>query len=142
MFTRPFFQEKKIELFGGLCALVFITSCATSRGSAKTEEGELAESHGLKGEQVRSVVKRNRSDFQQCYETWARESGSREELKLAVDFVIAPSGDVKSVDVEGGDKLGSLGRCIEQKVKGWHFPKAQDPTEASFPMKFSPDQNS
>lgn len=90
----------------------------------------------LTGDQIRSVVTRNRSGVQRCYETEARRAGGAPTVRINAQVTIGASGTVQRVNAQGGS-FGNLGTCIERVVRRWRFPRSSGTTSTSIPFVFS-----
>jgi hypothetical protein len=90
----------------------------------------------LTGDQIRTVVTRNRSRVQQCYEVEARRSGTAPSVRVNAQVTIGASGVVQRVNAQGGS-FGNLGACLERTVRQWRFPRSSGPTTTAIPFVFS-----
>ncbi len=98
--------------------------------------GSRAAAAELTADQIRTVVNRNRSSVQQCYETEARRAGTAPTVRINAAVTIGASGTVTRVSSQGGS-FGTLGNCIERAVRRWVFPRSSGPTSTSIPFVFS-----
>lgn len=77
----------------------------------------------LDKELIRQVIRRNIGQIKYCYE---KELQIKPRLagKLAVRFIISPSGDVTSANVAEGSTLTdrAVGQCVTVRVRSWKFP--------------------
>ncbi len=89
----------------------------------------------LSAEQLRTVVNRERSAVQRCYETAVRAAGQAPSMRVDVDVTIAGSGTVTSATARGR-AFGTLSECIERSVRRWRFPATGATTHASLPFVF------
>ncbi|HEY8376973.1 MAG TPA: AgmX/PglI C-terminal domain-containing protein [Nannocystis sp.] len=55
--------------------------------------------------------------------------------KLALDITVAGDGSVKSVKFDEGSTIqeASITACVEEKAKGWKFPKTRDGNDMTLP---------
>ncbi len=74
------------------------------------------------------LLRRNSSDFQQCFENWA---GSNSEavrpgwsVIVRLEIEATEEGRVQRIQVTGDDLPRPLGECLEQRVGRWTFPGA------------------
>lgn len=88
----------------------------------RTLETEVA--GGLAKEVIRRVIQRHLNEVRFCYEEGLR-GGPELAGRVAVKFVISPSGAVQSASVAestlAGDRAGTA-QCIAQAVRRWSFP--------------------
>jgi hypothetical protein len=89
----------------------------------------------LNAEQVRTVINRERTAVQRCYETAARMTGTAPRLRIDVDVTIGGSGTVTSATARG-QSFGSITECIERSVRRWRFPATGGTTRTSMPFVF------
>lgn len=98
--------------------------------------GDWEANGSLSRDVVRRVVGQHRSEVRFCYE---QALGSRPDLegRVTEQWVIAPSGRVQSVSIDGGDSdLSNAGvqACITQAVARWTFPASAGPTVVHYPF--------
>jgi hypothetical protein len=92
----------------------------------------------LSAEQIRRVVHRNLGQVRFCYEQGLRE---RPDLRgrVAVKFLIQPSGAVQSVAVAGTSlDEPQTERCVASKVQTWSFPRSPGVSAVTYPFVFTP----
>ncbi len=58
-------------------------------------------------------------------------------VRVAIQVEVAKSGEVTSLKAAGGQQYEGLGGCVEEHVKRWRFPKAQQASSLMFPIVFS-----
>lgn len=79
---------------------------------------------GLDRSVIAEVIRRHQNQIRFCYEKELQKNPSLEG-KVAVQFTIDGTGSVSQVliqeDSVGSD--GSVGRCINQRVRRWRFPE-------------------
>ncbi len=94
----------------------------------------------LSKEVIRRVIRRHLNEVRYCYEL---ELIQRPDVRgrVAVKFMIAPTGKVRSAAVVG-DNLGSyrMERCLLEAVQRWQFPSVPDGGFAviTYPFLFEP----
>ena len=90
---------------------------------------------GLAKDQIRRVIRRNRAQVRHCYEQGLR---LRPDLqgRIAVRFVVDPSGRVSAVSAVANELTPEVGACVLGKVRGWSFPAAPGITAVTYPFRF------
>jgi hypothetical protein len=58
-------------------------------------------------------------------------------VRVAIQVDVAKSGEVTSLKAAGGQQYEGLGSCVEEHVKRWRFPKAQQASSLMFPIVFN-----
>ena len=76
---------------------------------------------------VSRVLRMRTSAVRSCYERALRKN-RRLKGKLALRFVITPSGRVGSVNVKNNALGSGVTRCVIGKVKSWRFPQPKKGT--------------
>lgn len=95
----------------------------------------------LDKELIRRVIRANIGQIRYCYES---ELQSKPNLagKVAVRFIINPSGDVSQAQVAEGSTLNEprLSECIRIRVRSWKFPspKGGGNVVVTYPFLFKP----
>jgi TonB family protein len=95
----------------------------------------------LDRELIRKVIRANIGQIRYCYES---ELQTKPNLagKVAVRFIISPSGDVAQAQVAEGSTLNEprLSECIRVRVRGWKFPspKGGGNVIVTYPFLFKP----
>jgi predicted Zn finger-like uncharacterized protein len=100
------------------------------------EEREASGGQGLNGDQIRSVVTRNRRDLRQCYELATRGRSDVPDIRLDVNVTIGASGTVTGARARG-QSIGDMNTCVERRVRRWRFPRSGATTETQFPVVFT-----
>lgn len=59
--------------------------------------------------------------------------------KLALDITVGGDGSVSSVKFDEGSSIteASITACVEEKAKGWRFPKTRDGDEMTLPYSLN-----
>lgn len=107
---------------------------ASSRNNVLAQDNQRGGAE-LTSEQIRSVVNRERSMVQRCYETATRAAGQSPALRIDVDLTIGGSGTVTSATARGPG-FGNLSECIERTVRRWRFPASGGTSRLSIPFVF------
>jgi hypothetical protein len=112
-------------------------------GSSRGGERRLAAAatsapgQGLSSEQIRRVVTARAGTFRACYETAAAR-----DPKLAggitVSFTVGPSGDVAARIASSSLGNPRVESCVLRMFNRLHFPSADKPTNANWPLVFRP----
>lgn len=96
-----------------------------------------APGQGLSPEQISRVVRARSGAFQACYETAAAR-----DPKLAggitVSFSVSPSGDVAARISNSSLANPRVESCVLRMFNRLHFPSADKPTRANWPLVFRP----
>jgi len=117
-------------VIAGLCACASNASEAPN-GSPESASG--AAGQGLSPNDVRNEIFVHFSDFQNC----ADQLKSFKPTNVRVEISISPEGSVSSailVDSTGDERIQ---QCVLREFKRLHFPSADKPTGASFPLRFT-----
>ncbi len=99
------------------------------------EQQQRPQGRELTGDQLRTVVSRQRSSVTRCYETAIRAAGQAPSMRIDVDVTVGGSGSVTSAHARGR-AFGNLADCIERSVRRWRFPATGATTHASLPFVF------
>ncbi len=88
---------------------------------------------GLRGEEIRAVVRAHIDDLRRCHET--RPPDAPPAGRIALRFTIGPDGRVSKVSAEGGPHDDELARCIARELGRWRFPEPRGggTVEVSYP---------
>ena len=89
--------------------------------------------------QLSAVVMRERPGLERCYHTALEKNPYVRDITMEAIIVVAPSGGVKSVELEGGGGLPGMSPCLLATIKSWRFPTAKDETATSLPIVFRPE---
>ncbi len=105
-----------------------VTSLGTGRASRvpKPRVGKITTTGSLSKEAIRRTVRRHLNEVRHCYESELR---SRPDLsgRVAIKFVIAPSGAVQSALVaKSSVQDANVEECIAGAVRRWGFPEPED----------------
>jgi hypothetical protein len=84
--------------------------------------------HGLSRDQIEQTIKDHGESLKSCW----KASGPHGELKLRVAITTSAAGHVESAVADGKDV--AVNACVEKRVKGWTFAKAEDATKFSLPV--------
>lgn len=87
----------------------------------------------LSREDVRRTVRRHVNEVRFCYEQ-ALTRRPDAEGRVAVSFVIAPSGAVQSASASSTLSDAQVGSCVANAVRTWTFPQAPSPTGVTYPF--------
>jgi predicted Zn finger-like uncharacterized protein len=128
-------QKAMLERMGGADS----SSNLTNLRSQQNDGANARASNGtLSSEDVSKVVVRGRPNLQRCYETALRGAGSDQTVRMNVELVVSPSGNVASVKTSGDGLLPGMAQCIERTVRMWRFPSSGDSSPVKFPLLFAP----
>jgi hypothetical protein len=78
---------------------------------------------------IQEVVRFHMSEIQACYEEALRESGTKIEGRVQVNFVIDPTGTVTYAKANAKKSTVSEPRvvdCVVETLRKWPFPKPSD----------------
>jgi hypothetical protein len=114
-----------------------------ARGAASdAASGDAGEAGGYDGpsEEILTVdafeeaMQRNQSDVADCF-AQAKEQNPELAGRLALDITVAGDGSVAGIKFEDSStiKEASITSCVEEKAKGWRFPKTRDGGEMTLP---------
>ena len=95
--------------------------------------------HDLSTEQLSRVVEQNRPALKTCYDDALEQHPYKQDMHMDAILHIAPSGQVASVDFQGGSGLPGMQDCLRKQIKAWQFPQAPDETATSLPLVFHPE---
>jgi predicted Zn finger-like uncharacterized protein len=127
-------QKAMLARMGGGDAPSDLTNLRAQSGDAPSSH---AGAGSLSSEDVSKVVVRGRQNLQRCYETALRGANSDQTVRMNVELVVSPSGNVTNIKVTG-DGLPGMAQCIERTVHMWRFPSSADSSPVKFPLLFSP----
>ncbi len=89
---------------------------------------------GLSRDEVRRTIRRHINEVRFCYEQGLQRRPDLEG-RVAVSFVIAPSGAVQSSNVmQSTVNDGQVGSCVNEAVRRWTFPQSANPTGVTYPF--------
>jgi predicted Zn finger-like uncharacterized protein len=84
------------------------------------------------GGQVSSVIGQHQVGVRrQC---WERNAANTPTANIQVSLTIGPQGEVQDVNATGDPS--SVAHCVENDVRGWHFPAMGCSQKTSFAFKF------
>jgi pSer/pThr/pTyr-binding forkhead associated (FHA) protein len=102
--------------------------------------GDPGVTSGLSAQEVMAVIRAHLNEIRHCYEQLLQRSPSASG-KIAVEFVIALSGNVSSVKVTEASLNDSVMRgCVTGKISRWDFPSPRggQPVTVNYPFVFNP----
>ena len=86
----------------------------------------------LSGGQVQQVIGLHQLAIRRS--CWERNPTSKPTVNVSVSLTVGPDGSAQSVSTSG-DEL-SVAKCIENDVRGWHFPAMGCSQKTGFSFKF------
>lgn len=90
----------------------------TPRGAPRLALGNVDVRGALPAKDVRKVIERHSNELRFCYEQTLAGN-----TKIAIKFVVSPSGAVQLASVERSDSgIEKLDMCLAQAVRRWTFP--------------------
>ena len=90
---------------------------------------------------IRRIVRAHIAEVRKCYEAELAKDPSL-EVKLAISFVIDPTGAVREVKLDHRDAaLPSFEQCLTAAFRRWRFPKPEGGgvVTVSYPFHFQPE---
>jgi hypothetical protein len=96
-------------------------------------------SHDLSTDQLSRVIDAHRPELKVCYDAALAKYPLNQDIHMQAILDIAPSGQVKSVELEKGTGLPGMQDCVRAQIVTWQFPPAPDPTATSLPLVFKPE---
>ena len=118
------------------------TGTGTAGGGAGGERRLAATSasasgQGLTEEQISRVVRARSGAFRACYESAvAREP--KLQGGITVSFTVSPKGDVTARIAKSSLANARVESCVLRMFNRLHFPSADKPTSANWPLVFRP----
>lgn len=97
-------------------------------------------SGGLTAQEIMAVIRAHLNEIRHCYEQLLQRSPSASG-KIAVEFVVALSGNVSTVKVAEASLNDSVMRgCVTGKIQRWDFPPPRGgaPVTVTYPFVFNP----
>ncbi len=85
---------------------------------------------------VSTVSRKYRFGTKRCYESALKKDPFLKVRRLKVTLTVAPSGKVSSARVQGRAASSFLGRCLQQRIKGWRFRASSEGITTQFPIAF------
>lgn len=84
------------------------------------------------------TMQRNQGDVADCF-AQAKEQKPDLAGKLSLDITVAGDGSVESIKFEDSStiKEESITSCVEDKAKGWRFPKTRDGEPMTLPYSLN-----
>lgn len=102
------------------------------------EGGDDAREEVLTVDAFEEAMQGKQSDVADCF---GEAKAAKPDLsgKLALDITVAGDGSVASVKFDESTtiKEASITSCVEEKAKGWKFPKTQDGNEMTLPYSLN-----
>jgi hypothetical protein len=87
---------------------------------------------------IRFVLRAHRAQVVACYERAFKDEGTSPGGKVVVDFTIATDGKAHKIRTSSNTtSKDGLGKCLEQRVAEWDFPKPTSDFATSYPFVFS-----
>ena len=87
--------------------------------------------------QLSDVVAREQPTLEACYQAGLDRTPYDHEFRIQARLSIRRDGSVEKVELDQSGLQG-LGPCLEQTIRTWRFPQAEDDTLASLPIVFRP----
>lgn len=87
--------------------------------------------------QLSEVVAREQPTLEACYQAGLDRTPYDHEFRIQAKLAIRRDGTVEKVELDQAGLQG-LGPCLEQTIRTWRFPRAEDDTLASLPIVFRP----
>jgi hypothetical protein len=115
------------------------TGTGAGRGGERrlTAAATSAPGQGLGAEQIARVVRARSGAFRACYETAAARD-PKLQGGVTVSFTVSPSGDVTARIANSSLANARVESCILRMFNRLHFPTADKPTSANWPLVFRP----
>ena len=114
-----------------------LTAPVDTSGGVISEETGFSTSGGLDTATVSRVVRRHSGEARYCAEQEsARNPRLEGSIRIQVEMVIAPSGQVSSARVTENLIGGQIGNCVTEAVRRWVFPSSQGVTRVTYPFVF------
>jgi outer membrane biosynthesis protein TonB len=82
--------------------------------------------------QVQQFVSNRQSAIQRT--CWERNPSNRAAVNVSVTFTVDPDGSVQGASATGDEP--SIAKCIENEVRGWHFPGMGCSQKMNVPFHF------
>lgn len=105
----------------------------------KMESADIEDVDAGCSSQIKSVIRRKRSQVKLCYEKRLKENPSLRG-RVVISVEILETGKTTGIEVRNGTKDKALTSCIKRKVKLWRFGK-NCATFADFPFVLAPGKN-
>ena len=87
---------------------------------------------------IRFVLRAHRAQVVACYERAFKDETSSPGGKVVLDFTIGSDGKAHKIRTSSNTTAKeNLGRCLEQRVTEWDFPKPVSDFATSYPFVFS-----
>jgi len=94
---------------------------------------------GLSNEELSRVVDAQRGSLDACYNGALAKQPDKRNLDGKARILVAPSGEVAAVDIEGDLPLEGLEACLREAITDWQFPPAEAETRTTLPLLFRAD---
>lgn len=122
-----------------LCLVTLALAPACKKSGTTAPDGEAGGYDGpseeiLTVDAFEEAMQRNQSDVADCF-AQAKEQNPELAGRLALDITVAGDGSVAGIKFEDSStiKEASITSCVEEKAKGWRFPKTRDGGEMTLP---------
>jgi hypothetical protein len=111
----------------------------TGRGGERRVAGAAASApgQGLSPEQISRVVRARAGAFRACYESAAARD-PKLQGGITVSFTVSPSGSVTARIASSSLANPRVESCVLRMFNRLHFPSADKPTSANWPLVFRP----
>ena len=110
------------------------------RANVTIPPGDMGVSGGLTAQEIMAVIRAHLNEIRHCYEQLLQRSPSASG-KISVNFTVALSGNVSSVNVAEATLNDSVMRgCVTGHIQRWDFPKPRggQPVTVNYPFVFNP----
>lgn len=94
---------------------------------------------GLSREQIRRTIRQHINEVRFCYEQGLQRRPDLEG-RVAVSFVISPSGSVQSASSTSTVNDDRIAGCVESAVRRWDFPSSPGMTGVTYPFMMQSSQ--
>lgn len=125
----------------GLTGLQGLTGSGGPVGGPSSGSTGSAGGQPLESSQIQSTVAQYQASVRRsCWQPAldSRDRSAPSSARVTVTITVAGSGSVQQVS-SSGDPTGysGLARCIEQRVRGWQFPRSSGTTTVNVPFVFA-----
>jgi predicted Zn finger-like uncharacterized protein len=101
-------------------------------GAEDPSEGPKAPGQCFSSGQVQQVIGLHQLAIRRA--CWERDPTTKPTVNVSVSLTIGPDGTPQGVSASGDE--GSVAKCIENDVRGWHFPAMGCSQKTGFSFKF------
>ena len=93
---------------------------------------------GLDAATIGQVVQNNSGSLTRCYQNLAKKDPTLDSIRTTLRFTVAPNGrsDGSDLTLSGKYRKTKLESCVRMAVKRWYFPKAERPSNVTYPLNF------